>query len=173
MDAVPLDDLTAILEVLEQARDADRQIFIAGNGGSAATASHMANDLVWGMAQVHLRPFRCIALTDNLPLATAIANDDAYEAIFAHPLRALGRAGDVLLVISGSGNSPNVVRAVEVAREIGLTTLGFLGFDGGRVAPMLDRHCIVPSRRYGPIEDLHLVFDHLAISWFRAREGRS
>ena len=158
---LPMKDLTLALRLLERAFTERRQIFIAGNGGSAATASHMANDLAKGIAEVGGRGFRAIALSDNVPLITAIANDKSYDEIFAYQLSTLGQAGDVLIVISGSGNSANIVRAVEVAQHMQITTIALLGMGGGRAAKMADISVIVPSDDYGPIEDIHMVLDHL------------
>ncbi len=174
LDALPHDAIGRALEALERAYDEGRQVFIVGNGGSAATASHMANDLVWGMAQIGRPSFRAVALTDCVPLITAISNDLSYNEIFTVPLRALAKPGDLLVVFTGSGNSPNVVRAVEVAREMGLGTVGFLGRGGGKLGPVVDVPVIVPSDDYGPIEDIHMMFDHLIIRYFRNRkvEGR-
>jgi len=158
---LPTKDIDGVLRLLERAFVERRQVFIAGNGGSAATASHMANDLAKGVAEVGGRGFRAIALSDNVPLITAIANDKSYEEIFADQLSMLGQAGDVLIVISGSGNSTNIVRAVEVAQHIQITTIALLGMGGGQVAKMADISVIVPSDDYGPIEDIHMVLDHL------------
>jgi D-sedoheptulose 7-phosphate isomerase len=169
LEALPHDDVARALEALERAYDEGRQVFIAGNGGSAATASHMANDLVWGMAQIGRTPFRAVALTDCVPLMTAISNDLSYNEIFSVPLKALAKKGDLLVVITGSGNSPNVVRAVEVAKELELSTLAFLGRGGGKVRAMVDVPVVVASDDYGPIEDIHMMFDHLIIRYFRTR----
>lgn len=169
---LPMEALSAALGALESVWREGRQVFLIGNGGSAATASHMANDLLWGMAQAGHRPFRVIALSDNVPLLTAIANDDAYREVFTHPLRALAQPGDLLLVISGSGNSPNVVAATELAVALGLRTVAFLGKGGGRLAAMVEHPVVVPSDDYGPIEDLHMMFDHLTIAWFRDLAAR-
>ncbi len=171
LDALPLDDLARALDALEAAHAAGRQLLIAGNGGSAATASHMANDLVWGLVQQRLPGLKAIALGDGLPLVTAIANDRGYDEVFAVQVANLGRAGDVLLVITGSGNSPNVLRALEAAKGLGMTTVGFLGRGGGKALALVDVPVIVPSDDYGPIEDVHMVFDHLAIAYLRARLG--
>lgn len=171
LEALPHDDVARSIEALEGAYDEGRQVFIAGNGGSAATASHMANDLVWGMAQIGRPAFRAVALTDCVPLMTAISNDRSYDEIFAVPLRALAKKGDLLVVISGSGNSPNVVRAVEAAKELGVSTVAWLGKGGGRVRDMVDVALVVPSDDYGPIEDIHMMFDHLVIRYFRARRA--
>jgi len=178
LGALDLDHIGRVIEVLERAWTADAQVFLAGNGGSAATASHMANDLsktVAGDPADGRRGFRAMALTDNVPLITAWANDARYEDIFAEQLRVLARPGDVLLVISGSGNSPNVVRAVERARELRLTTIGFLGRNGGRLAKCVDCAVVVEEHGYGPIEDVHLALNHLLTGYFQqwvtARQG--
>jgi D-sedoheptulose 7-phosphate isomerase len=161
-------DLAALDVVIERVcaayRDG-RQLFVAGNGGSAATASHLAADLgktVLGKCiDSRSRRFRVHALTDNMPLLTAYGNDVSYDETFAEPLRAWADRGDALLVISASGNSPNIVRAVDAARELGVETIGLLGFEGGVVQPMLDHVLVVRSTHYGYIEDAHSVVMHL------------
>jgi D-sedoheptulose 7-phosphate isomerase len=161
-------DLAALDVVIERVcaayRDG-RQLFVAGNGGSAATASHLAADLgktVLGKCiDPRSRRFRVHALTDNMPLLTAYGNDVSYDETFAEPLRAWADRGDALLVISASGNSPNIVRAVDAARELGVETIGLLGFEGGVVQPMLDHVLVVRSTHYGYIEDAHSVVMHL------------
>jgi len=164
---LPLDDWERVLRRLETAFIQQQTVFIIGNGGSAATASHMMNDLMLGVAQGGKRGFRAIALTDNMPVLTATANDLSYRDIFSTPLRTLGRAGDVLIAISGSGNSPNVIEAVHVAREVGMTTIGFLGMGGGKLKAVVDESIIVPSHDYGPIEDIHLILDHVMMAYFK------
>ena len=164
---LPLKDLARGLGLLERAFTEGRQVFIAGNGGSAATASHMANDFAKGVAEEGGRGLRAIALSDNVPLITAIANDRGYTEIFAEQLLVLGQPGDVLVVISGSGNSANIVRAVEVAREMQIETMALLGMGGGQVAQVADVSIVVPSNDYGPIEDIHMVLDHLVTAYLR------
>lgn len=165
--SLPLSDLARALEILERAHAEGRQVFLAGNGGSAATASHMASDLMRGAAQSGRRGFRAVALSDNVPLITAIANDEGYQETFAGQLSTLAQPGDLLLIISGSGNSSNVVRAAQVARQMGLGTIAFLGKGGGRLASMVDVAVIVPSDDYGLIEDIHMAFDHMVTAYFR------
>lgn len=164
---LPLKDLVGALQVLERAFVERRQVFIAGNGGSAATASHMANDLGKGVAEVGGRGLRAISLSDNVPLITAIANDKDYTEVFADQLLALGQPEDVLIVFSGSGNSANIVRVAEVAREMQIVTIALLGMEGGQVAEMVDVSVVVPSEDYGPIEDVHMVLDHLITAYLR------
>ncbi|MCX6018521.1 MAG: SIS domain-containing protein [Chloroflexi bacterium] len=142
-----------------------RQLFVAGNGGSAATASHLAADLGKTVLGKRIDPrtrrFRVHALTDNVPMLTAYGNDVSYDEIFAEPLRAWADRGDALLVISASGNSPNVLRTITVARDLGVETIGLLGFEGGAAAPLLDYAFIVRSVHYGYIEDAHSVVMHM------------
>jgi len=167
LQELSLDDWNRVLHRLETALVEQRTVFIVGNGGSAATASHMMNDLMLGVAQGGRRGFRAIALTDNVPAMTATANDLGYRDIFSASLRALGSAGDLLIAISGSGNSQNVIDAVKVAAEIGMTTIGFLGMGGGRLKTMVDESITVPSDDYGPIEDVHRIRDHLMTAYFK------
>ena len=167
--ALPLKDLAHAMLLLERAFIEGCLVFIAGNGGSAATASHMANDLVKSVAQAGGRGLRTIALSDNVPLITAIANDKNYDEVFADQLLTLGQPGDVLIVLSGSGNSANIVRVVEVAQKMQIITIALLGMEGGKVAEMTDVSVIVPSDDYGPIEDAHMVLDHLVTSYLRSR----
>ncbi|MCH7776082.1 MAG: SIS domain-containing protein [Gemmatimonadetes bacterium] len=166
-------DLVRALKVLEKASVERRRVFIAGNGGSAATASHMANDLLNGTRGQNSPSVRSIALSDNVSLITAIANDEDYKEIFARQLETLAEPDDVLIVFSGSGNSSNIVRAVEVAIEKKMTTVGFLGMGGGRVAKLVDVAVIVPSNEYGPIEDVHMVFNHLVTAYLCRWCGKS
>src|SRR5437764_7196198 len=172
LDALPLDGVDTMIAYLSDAYQHGKQVFVAGNGGSAATASHMACDLgktVLGQAGDRQdRRFKVIALTDNVPLITAWANDVGYDAIFAEQLRNLANPGDVLIVLTGSGNSPNIVQAVSAARELRVTTIGLLGFDGGSVKTLLDHAVLVDSRSYRYIEDAHTVLNHLITAYFKA-----
>jgi D-sedoheptulose 7-phosphate isomerase len=162
-------DIAAVAEALLAAWRARRQVFILGNGGSAATASHMMNDLN-KYASVPGRPrFRALALTDNVPFMTAVGNDQSYAEIFVEPLQNLLQPGDTVIAISASGNSPNVVRAVEYARAQGATVIGFCGQPGGRLAQLADLRVIVPSDRIGQQEDGHLILNHVLAFALRAR----
>jgi D-sedoheptulose 7-phosphate isomerase len=169
LSTLPIGDVAAALDLLVGAHIAAAQVFLIGNGGSAATASHWANDLTWGLVRAGIRPIRAIALTDNVPLITAIANDSSYDHVFARQLDALAAPGDLLVAISGSGNSRNIVTAVELAKAKGLKTLGILGMGGGRVGKMVDVGIVVDATDYGPIEDVHMVLDHLALGYLRAK----
>ncbi len=153
-------DILPVQEVLLEAWRAEKTIFIAGNGGSASTASHMANDLNKGAIVDGQPRFRAIALTDNVPLITAWANDTAYDRVFVEQMINLFRPGDVLVAISGSGNSPNIIAAVQWAREAGGITIGLTGGSGGRLRELVDCCIVVPSDRMEQIEDMHLVVAH-------------
>ena len=140
IDRVDIAQVVAFVGELERAYNEDRQIFIVGNGGSAGTASHMACDLaktVLGKKPDRKRRrFRVMSMTDNVPLITALGNDFGYEHVFTEQLILFARRGDLLVVITGSGNSPNIINAVKMAREMGMRTAGMLGFDGGQVLPL-------------------------------------
>ena len=170
MDRMDVCQVAALIGDLQRAYDGDRQIFIVGNGGSAGTASHMACDLaktvVGRTPDPSLRRFRVMSLTDNVPILTAVGNDMGFEHVFTEQLRLYARKGDLLVVITGSGNSPNVVSAVKLARKMGLRTAGLLGFDGGKVRDLLHTCVLVPDCSYGYVEDLHMVVDHLVTAWF-------
>jgi D-sedoheptulose 7-phosphate isomerase len=146
-----------------------RQIFIIGNGGSAATASHMANDLSKGTMAPGKPRMRAIALTDNVSLISAWANDTSYENIFKEQLENLLERVDVVLGISASGNSPNILRAMEFARQQGSVTIGWTGGNGGSLKGMVDLAVLVPTDDVGMIESCHLVLDHLVTSELRRR----
>jgi D-sedoheptulose 7-phosphate isomerase len=159
LDRLDVDALLRIVERLRVARDAGRQVFIAGNGGSAATATHWVNDLGKATRRSGRRPFRVIGLADNISWFSALANDEGYERVFAGQLENLAQPGDVLAVISASGNSPNLLRAVEHARAGGMTSIAFLGFDGGALLGLVDEACWVQTApgEYGLVESVHSV----------------
>jgi D-sedoheptulose 7-phosphate isomerase len=151
-----------VIEVFFHARDNGKRIFFIGNGGSAATASHFANDVAIG-TRCSEKPFKAISLTDNNAIITAIANDDGYDQIFVKQLEVLMERGDVVVAISASGNSPNVVKAVELANSIGNVTVGFTGFDGGKLKQLCSHvvHIATDRGEYGPVEAMHVVLVHL------------
>lgn len=162
-----------LIELLDETRKAGGTILIAGNGGSAATAAHMAVD--FGMDVLKKTacdpPFRALSLSDNMGLITAIANDEGYENVFVNQLRIHWRAGDLLLVISASGNSPNIVDAMRWVHERGGKVAALSGFDGGIIAEEADEVVVArtPKGEYGPVEDVHMILDHLIASWFLYR----
>ena len=162
-------EIEAVAEALLRAWRERRQVLILGNGGSAATASHMMNDLN-KFTNVPGRPrFRAIALTDNMPLLTAVGNDQSYAEVFVEPLQNLLQPGDVVIAISASGNSKNVVLAVEYAQAHGATVIGLCGRPGGRLAELADLKVIVPSDRIGQQEDGQMIINHVLAFALRAR----
>jgi len=164
--------IARVIEVLDRARREQHTVFIAGNGGSAATASHMATDL-GALARLteDERPLRVLALTDNTALMTATANDHGYAEVFVTPLRMWYRPGDVFLGISASGNSPNVLAAARWVKARAGRVLGLVGFDGGALKELCDVviHIPTPRGEYGPVEDLHLMVNHLITAWLQHR----
>lgn len=157
-----------------RARREGRMIFFLGNGGSASTASHFVVDIAKGTMGHHPhggRRFRCLALNDNVPTITAWANDFDYHEGFVEQLRTLGEKGDVLVAISGSGNSPNVLKAVEYARANGMFTVGLTGIGGGKLKSMVDVAVVVPSDSMQHTEDVHLSLCHLLTAYLRDEVG--
>lgn len=144
----------------------DKTIFIVGNGGSAGTASHFAEDLAYGAK----KGIRAISLTDNTPYITAIANDEGYEHIFTRQLETLFREGDIVIGISVSGNSPNVINALEYANKHKGVSIGLLGFDGGKAKRICQHYIHMESDDYGLVEDMHLILVHLVTEYLRERD---
>lgn len=152
-----------VMDLLLSARDRGAKIFFLGNGGSAATASHFANDLSVCASPEGRPPFKAISLTDNSAFVTCLANDFGYEAIFERQLRNLMEEGDVVVGISASGNSPNAVNALRFARDNNGIPVAIVGFDGGKMKEIADYHIHIKTSRgeYGPVEDIHMILDHL------------
>jgi len=167
--AVPVDRIVEAGSAIEAARRSGRRVFIFGNGGSAATAVHMACDLSKG-AMVEGEPrIKAISLCDNLSLLSAWANDTDYQNVFAEQLENLLEEGDVAVGISASGNSANVLNAIELARSRGALTIGFCGFDGGKLARLVDIPVVVPGQRIEQVEDVHLMLEHMLTVLVRTR----
>ena len=166
IEKIDLETVGRAIEWMKEARDAGRTIFVCGNGGSASTASHFACDMVKGASYERPRRFRIQALTDSLPTLTAYSNDVNYEAVFVEQLKNFAQPGDVVMAISGSGNSPNVLRAVEYANSIGCKTLALTGRDGGRLGAMAQLNLRVPVPHMGRIEDAHLIICHMICYYF-------
>tara|TARA_B110000003_G_scaffold276448_1_gene322995 strand:- start:1840 stop:2418 length:579 start_codon:yes stop_codon:yes gene_type:complete len=157
-------------DLLLQTRDSGTTTFFLGNGGSASTATHFVNDVSLGSRQFK-KPFRAISLCDNQAVITAIANDDGYENIFLQQLQTLSRPGDTIVCISASGNSKNLIKAIEYAKEKNLYVVGFTAFDGGYLKENCDLNIHVPTEigEYGPAEDLHMIICGLIGSYFREK----
>lgn len=158
-----------ILEAFLTAHENGRTIYFLGNGGSAAVASHFVNDIGIGTRAKGERPYRVVSLVDNLAALTAIGNDEGYEKIFKRPLEAVLEPDDVVVAMSVSGNSPNVIEAVQYAQEVGALVVGCTGFDGGELRRLADisLHTPTPRGEYGPVEDVFSVLDHLTYTYLR------
>jgi D-sedoheptulose 7-phosphate isomerase len=162
LKGIDVHEIKRFVDALLDARERSANIFFIGNGGSAATASHFANDLAIG-TQSYGKPFRALSLTDNHAIITALANDVGYADVFVNQLRILGKPGDAVVGISASGNSANLLRAFEYARSAKIKCIAITGFDGGRMKEMADLgiHVRTAPGEYGPAEDAHMMIDHL------------
>jgi D-sedoheptulose 7-phosphate isomerase len=163
---ISLDDIERFIEVLLVAREKGSTIYFIGNGGSAATAAHFANDIAIG-TRSYEKPFRAVSLCDNQSIITAIANDEGYDKIFSLQLEVLLKKDDVLVAISASGHSPNLLSAIDVAKQKSAVTVGLSAFDGGKLKDIVDISVHVPTNKleYGPAEDAHMILDHLIGSY--------
>jgi len=157
------------VHLLENARQEGRQVFLMGNGGSGSTASHFACDLNKGVSYGRQKRFRAISLVDNPATLTAYANDVAYEDVFVEQLKNFLRPGDVVVGISGSGNSPNVLKAIDYANSLGAHTVGLCGFDGGKLAGAVRTPILAPVHDMQKAEDVHMVLLHVAMQVLCAR----
>jgi D-sedoheptulose 7-phosphate isomerase len=170
LDDLSVAEIQSVIDELQQAYDHNRQVLIIGNGGSSATASHFAGDLaktILGYPPNRgAKRFRALSLAADMPIITAWANDASFEDVFAEQVEGLGQPDDLLIVITGSGNSPNIVSALDAAKRLGLRTVGFLGFSGGRAKDMVDAHVLVRSDHYGHVEDMHMMLVHLITAYF-------
>jgi len=161
MQAISLSDLQAVLSILEEAYHNGHRIFVMGNGGSAATASHFALDLAKNTIMPGAPRLKAISLTDHVPLITAWSNDTHYEHIFAEQLANLIEPGDVVIGISASGNSPNVINAVKLARQSRAATIGLLGATGGKLKNIVDAAVLAPGQNIEQEEDAHMILAHV------------
>src|ERR1700757_3527217 len=161
IDTIDLEKVKRAIEILGRARDEGRLIFVCGNGGSASTASHFATDLVKGASYGRPARFRILALTDSLPTITAYSNDLSYECVFVEQLKNFAEPGDVVMGISSSGSSPNVLRAMEYGNSIGCRTIALSGRDGGQLGPLAELNIQICHTHTGRIEDLHMVVLHM------------
>jgi D-sedoheptulose 7-phosphate isomerase len=170
INSIDLGRVEQAIEWLKEARANDRHIFACGNGGSASTASHFACDIVKGASYNRKARFRIMALTDSLPTLTAYSNDVGYDCVFVEQLKNFAQPGDVVLAISGSGNSPNVLNAVEYANSIGCRTIALTGRDGGKLGPLAQLNIQVPVPHMGRIEDAHMIVCHMIGYYFMDTE---
>jgi D-sedoheptulose 7-phosphate isomerase len=169
LDSIPAEGVVKLIEVLQQALRDDRQIFVFGNGGSASNSSHFATDLGKGSSDKVGRRFRVLSLNDNVSWMTALGNDYAYEDIYVRQLENYARAGDVVLSLSVSGNSPNVVKALEWSRQKGLTSIALVGAKRGRMAELATHVIAIDDTHYGRVEDAQMGICHLLCYAFMER----
>lgn len=169
IEQIDADRVEQAVALFDEARAQSRRIFVCGNGGSASTASHFACDMVKGASYQHETRFRLMALTDSLPTITAYSNDVSYESVFVEQLKNFAQPGDVVMAISGSGNSPNVLRAIEYGNSIGCKTIALTGRDGGKLGPMAGLNIQVPVPHMGRIEDAHMIICHMIAYSFMER----
>lgn len=156
--------INAVINLFEETRQNGGTIYIFGNGGSGATASHFQNDFNKGVSEHTEEKYRFCCLNDNMPTVLAIANDDGYEYIFVNQLKNKLKAGDVVVAISGSGNSKNVINAVTYAKEQGIKIVGLTGYTGGQLKEMADLSLHAPINSMQITEDIHMIFDHLMMA---------
>lgn len=167
LSQLDVDVIVSIIDAMEHVH-AKGKIYIIGNGGSAATASHMANDLSGGLKLRDIRNFDVESLSDNSSVCTAIANDIGYENIFYAQIKNKIKKEDILIAISCSGNSNNIIKAVKYAKEIGTTVIGLTGFSGGKLKILSDINFHINSENgeYGLVEDLHMILDHIIYTYY-------
>ena len=166
LETIELDKVVEAIDILKKARDSGRHIFVCGNGGSASTASHFVNDMVKGASYNRKSRFRVMALTDSMSTITAYSNDVSYDCVFAEQLKNFAQSEDVLISISGSGNSPNVLCATEYANSIGCETIALTGRDGGKLGPIAKLNIRVAEPHMGRIEDVHMIVCHMIGYYF-------
>ncbi len=172
IETIDLEKVGQAIETLRRAREEGRSIFVCGNGGSASTASHFVCDMVKGASYGRQPRFRIMALTDSLATLTAYSNDVGYECVFAEQLKNFARPEDVVLAISGSGGSPNVLRAVEYGNSIGCRTIALTGRNGGELGRIAQLNLQVSHPHMGRIEDAHMIALHMICSFFMEEEGQ-
>ncbi len=167
LDLLPLARIETAIQVLHRARLEKRTVFIMGNGGSASTATHFVCDLSKNTRVSGWPHFKVIGLADNMASFSAYGNDEGYASVFAQQLESLIEPNDVVIGISTSGNSQNVLDAIALANEAGAYTIGFTGFSGGKLSPMVDLDLHVPSDNIEQVEDIHLMLEHLMVTMLR------
>lgn len=167
--SLDLGAVARLASAVVEAQEKDRRVFVMGNGGSAATASHIATDLSKTAAVPGRKPVQCLSLADNAAYMTAIANDISFDAVFSRQLENLLKPKDVVILVSGSGNSPNLLEAARLANRRGALTAGLLGFDGGRLKPLVRLCLLVASDQYGVIEDVHMGIGHILTFYLKQR----
>lgn len=161
LDSIPIDQVESLIKSLKKSLDRNSQIFVIGNGGSAANASHFVTDLGKGASDEIGKRFRCLSLNDNVAWMTALSNDSDYEDVFQQQLINFAKPNDLLIVLSVSGNSPNVVKAISWAKENGMRTVALAGGQRGKITEIADDSIIVDSKHYGQVEDAQMTICHI------------
>jgi D-sedoheptulose 7-phosphate isomerase len=169
LDLLPIKQIHTVIDELHEARMRNRQVFIMGNGGSASTATHFVCDLSKNTRKEGWPPFRVFGLSDNMAILSAYANDEGYENVFVQQLATYVQPYDIVIGISTSGNSANVLNAIALAKQRRAKTIGFTGFDGGKLGTMVDVHIHTPSNRIEQVEDTHLILEHVICSVLHQR----
>ncbi len=172
MEKMPKEEIAGLVAALEDAANTGKKVFLFGNGGSAATASHLACDFQKGLGSELGRTLKAISLNDCIPLMLAWANDADYSVIFEEQIKSLGSQGDLAIGISGSGNSMNVLKGIEAANAKGLVTYGISGFGGGKLAQIAQKPIIIPSNNMQVVEDVHLIIGHIIYTCIRKAMGK-
>jgi len=170
-NALDLEALARVAAVVEEAQARGRFVWVCGNGGSAATSAHVGCDFGKTAARPGARPLKAVSLSDNAAFMTAVGNDLSFDETFARQLENVVAAGDVVILITGSGNSPNLLRAADVARARGARVVGFLGFDGGKLKALCDESLLIPSDQYGVIEDMHMSVAHILTFYLKQKKA--
>ncbi len=173
LESIDLAKVKQAIEILAEAREQGRCIFTCGNGGSASSASHFVTDMVKGASYQREKRFRIMSLVDSIPTLTAYSNDVNYECVFVQQLQNFAQAGDVVMAFSGSGNSPNVLRAVEYGNSIGCRTIALTGRDGGKLGPLAQLNIQVSHPHMGRIEDGHFIVMHMIGYYFMEADHRA
>jgi D-sedoheptulose 7-phosphate isomerase len=161
LDGLPVQQIKLVVELLHKARIQNQQVFVMGNGGSASTASHFVCDLAKNTRRPGWPHFRTIGLTDNMAIFSAYANDEGFENVFSEQLSNMVQPDDIVIGISTSGNSANVLKAIDLANRVGAITIGFTGYDGGELGKIVQHHLHVPSNIIEQVEDIHLALEHM------------
>lgn len=170
-EALDLDALARVAALVEEAQAKGRFVWVCGNGGSAATSAHIGCDFGKTAAVPGAKPLKAVSLSDNTAFMTAIGNDLSFDQTFSRQLENVVAPGDVVILITGSGNSPNLLGAARLARERGARVVGLLGFDGGRLADLCDESLLIPSDQYGVIEDLHMSIAHIITFYLKQKKA--
>lgn len=171
IDKIDTADVEEVIEILASAKEEGRKVFVIGNGGSASTSSHLVTDMTKGAYKEGGSNFAAISLCDNTSIITALGNDFSFEDIFVGQLRAYFSSGDVVIAISASGNSPNVIKAVEYANQNGGVTIGLSAFTGGKLKELSKKSVHIPVDHYGLAEDAHMIVSHIIVYYFMEQAG--